>query len=357
MSTNRPGLPTLWAVLAVAVFGTGCVTHPLVADGGPPEIPHELRKSTLPPYVIEPPDELLLTAVRLVPKPPYRIEPLDQLIIQVPEALPTDPITGIYPVEPEGTVNLGLRYGTVRVVGMTLEEAKAAVEAHLKPILKEPQALVALAQSRALQQIQGPHLVRPDGTVVLGSYGGVYVANMTIRDAKAAIEAHLSQFLLRPEIAVDVIGMNSKVYYIVSDNAGFGATIVRRPITGNETVLDALSDIGGLPAVSSKKRIWIARPAPAEICGEQILPVDFRSIVKCAHTATNYQLLPGDRLYIHSDPLICTDNYLQKVFAPVERIFGIAVFGQGALQSFRTNGNGGFFGGGGGNVTNVNVTR
>ena len=49
---------------------------------------------------------------------------------------------------------------------------------------------------------------------------------------------------------------------IITTFAGNGEQVVRLPITGNETVLDGISQIGGLSAVSSKK-VWIARPAPA----------------------------------------------------------------------------------------------
>src|SRR5207248_4970273 len=147
--------------------------------------------------------------LRTVPLPPYTIPPLDGLYIQATNTFPTDPIAGIYSVEPEGTVNLGLAYGIVRVADLTLEEAKAAIEKHLRQILKPPpQVLVALSQFRGSQQIRGEHLVHADGTVTLGTYGSVYVADMTLPQAKAMIEAYLSQFLLRPEIALDVAAYN-----------------------------------------------------------------------------------------------------------------------------------------------------
>src|SRR5438270_3574017 len=56
-----------------------------------PDQPRELSKMVMPDYVIEPPDILLIDAVRTVPLPPYRIEPLDTLAIQVTEPLPQQP--------------------------------------------------------------------------------------------------------------------------------------------------------------------------------------------------------------------------------------------------------------------------
>jgi polysaccharide export outer membrane protein len=125
-----------------------------------PEVPRELRNVYLPPYVIEPPDILLLDTVRVVPKPPYHIEPLDALLIQAGPLLPKlveegGPISGIYGVDPEGNVNLGLSYGTIKVAGLTLEEAREKIQKYLLKRSKGVVVNVALSQARGRQQIRG----------------------------------------------------------------------------------------------------------------------------------------------------------------------------------------------------------
>ena len=71
---------------------------------------------------------------------------------------------------------------------------------------------MSLAQSRAMQQIRGEHLVRPDGTIGLGVYGQAYVAGLTLEQARAAVEAQLAKYLYRPEVSLDVAAYNSKIY-------------------------------------------------------------------------------------------------------------------------------------------------
>jgi polysaccharide export outer membrane protein len=331
--------------LGIALVTTGCSTfhQPIQAA---PEQPRELEKITHGEYIIEPPDELLLDAIRVIPLPPYRINALDQLYIQSNRSLPDEPIAGAYQVEPEGVVKLGPNYGTIYVADMTLDEAGKAIEEQLKKLIKDPATVtVSLAQSRALQQIRGPHLVKADGTVSLGLYGSVRVAGMTVPEARAAIEGHLSQYLLRPEVSVDVAGFNSKVYYVVTDGGGLGEQVARLPSTGNETVLDAVAQIGGLSGVSSKKRIWVSRPSPAGACVPQVLPVDWCAIVRGGMAATNYQLLPGDRVYIMADPLVTTDTVLGRIIAPMERLFGFVLLGNSVVTSIKNpNGAGGFGG-------------
>jgi polysaccharide export outer membrane protein len=311
--------------------------------GAPPPgegVPHELAMRSLPPYMIEPPDILLLDTIRMIPKPPYVVGPLDVLIIRVAEPLPNQPIDGTYTINPDGTITLGYSYGIVRVAGMTLEEVERAIRTHLGRVLKEPQVAIGLASFRGVQQARGEHLVRQDGTINLGTYGCVYVAGLTLAQAKVAIERHLSQYVLDPEITVDVSGYNSKDFFIIVDGAGYGQQVFRFPITGNETVLRAMSLIQGLPAVASRKKIWVARPAPADHECVQILPVDWIAITQAGATATNYQIFPGDRIFIRSNPLIEIDNRLAQVLAPIERLLGFALLTGSTINTFRSNGNG-----------------
>lgn len=98
-------------------------------------------------------------------------------------------------------------------------------------------------------------------------------------------------------VSVEVAGYDSKVYYVITAAADKGDTVVRVPITGNETVLEAIGHVGGLPSPSSTK-IWVARPGPPGSGKETVLPVDWQSVSRRGATATNYQLLPGDRVFI-----------------------------------------------------------
>jgi polysaccharide biosynthesis/export protein len=235
--------------------GTGADLHP-VHDG---PAPYELVKNPLPPYVIEPPDILL-----------------------------------------------------IEVAGNVLKQ----------------------------QPVAGQFLVRPDGTVNLGIYGSVYVLGMTIDQAKGVIARYLSQVGEKERIDVnqvnlDVVAYNSKWYYVITDGAGNGQQVTRLPITGNETVLDAISLINGLSPVSSQKKIWVARRV-GDHSPNNILPVDWCGITQRGETVTNYQVLPGDRIYIHSQCLVIFDNALAKFLSPAERVLGATLLGSSTVNSIRS---------------------
>lgn len=322
----------LWVVLAcLVVLGGGCVHFnkpvPMI-----PDVPNERQKTILDEYIIESPDLLQIDLLYAVPLPPYIIQPLDVLAITVTNTLEGEPITGLFPVEPDGMITLGGRYKSVKVAGLTLAEAKAAVQKHLEGILKEPKVtILALAEGRALQLVRGQHLVRPDGTVSLGSYGSVVVAQHTLLQAKLLIEEALKKFLLNPEVSVNVIGYNSKLYYIIFDFGGAGQQVVRLPVTGNDTVLDSISQVNGLAAVSDQKNIWVARSSGAGQ-PDQILPVDWKAITCRGRSETNYQLLPGDRIYVKAYSMTTADVTLARVLAPFERTLGFILLGASAYS-------------------------
>ena len=309
--TNRPGLETADTQFSGAEDDF-TKNHFPIPDGPPTAAdtasaaPTERAKTLLPSYTIEPPDVLFIEVLRLMPKAPYRLQTGDELRI-----LSEPPEVGIaasgFYIDPQGRIDLGPRYGKAQVSGMTEDEATEAVRAVVKPFHAEPLISLTLVQTAAMQPITGEHLVSPDGTVNLGTYGQVHVAGLTLGEAKTVIEAHLAQFLDNPQVAVTVFAYNSKVYYVIFEGVN-GDTVTRLPITGSETVLDAISRVSGLSGLSRKK-IWIARPEPGGGGHETVLPVNWQEITKGAATALNYQVFPGDRIFIVEKPATRTARY------------------------------------------------
>jgi RNA polymerase sigma factor (sigma-70 family) len=151
-------------------------------------------------------------------------------------------------------------------------------------------------------KLAGQQLVRPGGTIGLGQLGAVSVDGLTVEKARQAIARHLASRVegFDPRhLIVDVLAYNSKAYYVITEAADGTEQVHRLPATGNDTVLDALSQVAGPPAEAGKKQVWIARPARAG-GREKVLPVDWKAITQDGQTETNYQLLPGDRLFVRS---------------------------------------------------------
>lgn len=350
---------------ALAILVAGCSSPSLrdaVEDAETMDHPRELQKVSIPPYRVEPPDILSIELVNNIRPADDQLHAGDELVIRASNLLPIDPmgdpvlnefklINDAYRIQSDGSVDLGPEYGSVPLDGLTLPQAKEAINKHLRDEvgLVDPKVAVSMPNVNGKQVVTGEHLIRPDGTVLLGVYGSVYVAGMSLDEVKTSVETQLSRYIHEPEVVVDVLAYNSKKIYVITDGGGSGETVAPLPFTGNETVLDAIGQIQGLSEVSSK-RMWIARPAPNGSEIAQNMLVDWRGITQDAVTTTNYQLMPGDRIYIQADKLVAADNFVAKVTTPFQRLFGFTMLGYAAIgrvmkgpANSTGGGGGGFF--------------
>ncbi len=174
------------------------------------------------------------------PLPPYTVEPGDVLLIHPADLDSPLRLPGDQPVMPDGTINLG-RYGKIQVAGRTVEEIEVAVRSAIETQTKD-----------AKEKETGPIVVR-------------------------------------------VVTRVSKVYYVLGEVNAPGAFT----LNGRETVLDGILAAGGLTDRASRRNIILVRPTRPDEC-RLVLPICFREIVQVGDTSTNYQLLPGDRIFIAS---------------------------------------------------------
>jgi hypothetical protein len=65
------------------------------------------------------------------------------------------------------------------------------------------------------------------------------------------------------------------------------------------------------------------------------LRVNWQDITKRGETKTNFQILPGDRLFLAQDEFYAFDSFISKVTAPLETAFGVASLGVQSI--FRLN--------------------
>ncbi len=255
-------LSWLWPLIALAACGCQTVRTPedQIANSN---IPVELNKVSMPEYIVEPPDII---------------------VVEVLEALPGRPISGERLVRPDGTISLDF-YGNVYVAGLTVQEIKEKIVIHLRKYLSDD--VLGLIDYE-LDENGDPDFTKP--------------IPLAPKDSD--------------RIFIDVTAYNSKVYYVMGDVNAPG----RLPITGNETVLDALTYAGGLSPTASVPNIRLVRPAPPGACCDQLLPVNYEAIVHTGDTTTNYQLMPGDRLVVYRDPIVRTTLFIDRLAAPFNTV-------------------------------------
>lgn len=138
--------------------------------------------------------------------------------------------------------------------------------------------------------------VQPDGTINLGKYGHLQVMGKTVPEVEEVVRAAvLSQTKDAGFISVRLVSRQSKVYYVIGEVNSPG----RFQLNGNETALDALMQAGGLNDKASRDNIILSRPSKPN-CPRIVLPICWKQIVQLGDTTTNYQIAPGDRIYVPS---------------------------------------------------------
>ncbi|WP_145169585.1 polysaccharide biosynthesis/export family protein [Rubripirellula lacrimiformis] len=142
-------------------------------------------------------------------------------------------------------------------------------------------------------RIPADQKVLADGSVDLGKYGRVVVAGLTIEGAESLIE---STIVHSGEKATAVnVRMLDPIhrYYVLGEVNSPGSY----PLEGHESVLDGILAAGGLTSAASPCKILLARPTDPDSC-RVTLPVCYREITQLGDTSTNYQLKPGDRIFV-----------------------------------------------------------
>ena len=155
-------------------------------------------------------------------------------------------------------------------------------------------------------------VVLADGTIDLGVYGRPVVAGKTQEQIVAQVGAVITakeserEKLKEPVVVtVRIIGRTSKVYYVLGEVNAPGAF----PVNGFDAVLDGIIRAGGVTNRAGLQNIVVSRPTPPDGC-RVVYPVCYSNIVQLGDTSTNYQLQPGDRIYVPGKGLL--DGLLKR---------------------------------------------
>jgi polysaccharide export outer membrane protein len=166
----------------------------------------------------------------------------------------------------------------------------------LPPYIVEPGdgLLVQPANLESPVRFPADQPVLPDGTINLGRYGQIVAAGKTVEEIAALVRTTVEATTKDGgPITVRLVSRVSKVYYVLGEVNAPGSF----PVQGRETVLDAILAAGGLTDRASRRNILLSRPTAPDGC-RLVLPICYQEIVQLGDTSTNYQIAPGDRVFV-----------------------------------------------------------
>jgi protein involved in polysaccharide export with SLBB domain len=99
--------------------------------------------------------------------------------------------------------------------------------------------------------------VNTNGAVSLPLIGPVKIGGMTLAEAQAAVETKLSKFLVNPQVSLFIEDYGNKTIFVMGEVQKPGSYPI--PTERHMTVLEAISTAGGFTPVAAQDRVRVLR--------------------------------------------------------------------------------------------------
>ena len=140
--------------------------------------------------------------------------------------------------------------------------------------------------------------VCPDGKIYYDLLTGLDVWGKTLAETKGILEVELATYYKRPQVSISLVSVESKRVWVLGRLNRCGIF----PLPGPMTVIEAISRAGGLftsrlggttEELADLNHSFLVRNG-------EILPINFKTLLRDGDTSQNVYLLPDDFLYLPS---------------------------------------------------------
>lgn len=136
--------------------------------------------------------------------------------------------------------------------------------------------------------------VSPDGVVTMPLAGAVKVAGLGVAEAEAAVTEKLRRFVINPQVSVFVVEYGNKQVYVLGEVSKPGSYAL--PTESGLTVIEAITLAGGFGQFAAQDRTKVIRKAKGG--PSQSIPVDVSAITKRGDKSKDLQLEPNDVVFV-----------------------------------------------------------
>jgi polysaccharide export outer membrane protein len=135
-------------------------------------------------------------------------------------------------------------------------------------------------------------VVLPNGRISMPLLHEIEVAGMTVPQLEQYLTEKLSAFINVPVVSVGIVQMNSKKIYITGKVRKEGPL----PYSYQMTVMQALTEAGGVTDFAKKKGIYVLRTENGK--QQFMFAFDYAAVLKGKHLESNIVLIPGDMIVV-----------------------------------------------------------
>lgn len=133
--------------------------------------------------------------------------------------------------------------------------------------------------------------VRPDGKISLPLLNDMQAAGLTPSQLVAQIAASLNKYVTNPQVTVIITQINSQRIYILGEVGRAGAYV----LLPGMSVLQALSNAGGLTQFANSKKIYVLRQESGKQ-GKYFF--NYKEVLAGKRTEQNIALKAGDTIVV-----------------------------------------------------------
>ena len=252
-----------------------------VQAGWPPE---DLDAALAPPSGAPPANPESVATRKPAPKQSgFRGSPRAELPLGKPSRRPSPPAAAIKATEPRRAVNEPVADG----VAPAASPKTTAGDEYVIGAGDVVQVSVWGEQSASVPSA----VVRPDGKISMPLLKEVAISGLTPTQAGKTIAEQLDQYIKGANVTVVVSQINSKKIYLLGAVKKEGTI----SYTYRMTVMQALSEAGGLTDYAKRKKIYVIR---IEDKKKDRLRFDYDAVVKGERMELNITLEPGDTIVV-----------------------------------------------------------
>ena len=140
-------------------------------------------------------------------------------------------------------------------------------------------------------EVSSEVVVRPDGKITVPLINDLFVSGKTPMEIQQIVEEKLTPFITSPSVTVTVLQIRSKKVYIIGEVGRTGAYQITQPTT----ILQILTEAGGLRPFAKEKSIYVLRTQNGKLEG---FPFNYKDVLRGRRMEQNILLQPGDTVVV-----------------------------------------------------------
>ena len=151
-----------------------------------------------------------------------------------------------------------------------------------------------------------PFIVRPDGRVSFPLVGEIHVTGMTVAEFTEVLRMGLSQYIIQPDVSVNIVQLGGVRVYVFGEVARPGAY----ELTKENRIIDAIGAAGSFTWDTAKKKIFLIHPAQKD----KPIAINLNKMLQTGDMTENYEMHEGDILYLTKNDRLVFSRDIAPIF-------------------------------------------